>query len=383
MMSKGYKIALPLLFFGLIGFYWMDHYAHILPQMELQERRVLAKKPQLKLSFLDPFPKDYEAYYNDHFYWRNNLIRLNNYINYYTFKQSALPEKVLVGKAGWLFKAGFQLDIYRGKFQFTEQQLGQIAQELTRRKLIVEASGAKYYLTIPPQKHSIYPEYLPAGVKKLNEKTCTQQLIDYLQQKTDISYIDLFEPILEKKAQTDTLLYYQTDHHWNDITGLLAAQVILKRLRVDFPSIEPLSFNDYTFPYATFDGMTLAQMLGIDKELKESVPVLTPNIPMLARDSLRQYPAPHDFPFKDDYVIDKRMNRPDLPSLFVVRESFASATILPLAEHFSRSFFLFDNWRHQFNQPIFEQEQSAIYLQMVWEGLIFNLMENPPADAKW
>lgn len=378
-----YKKLLPLLFFAFLAFFWLDQYLGILPQTNITERRALAEKPALDISFLDPFPRDYEAYYNDHFHWRNALIRLNNYVNYYTFKQSALPEKVLIGKEDWLFKSGFQLDIYRGKFQFSEKQLQEIAAELTRRKSIVEESGAQFYLSIPPQKHSIYPEYLPDNATKINEKTCTQQLIDYISTNTDIAYIDLFHPILEKKAQSDTLLYYTTDHHWNDFTALLAAQEILERMRQDFPQLEPISFTDYSFPYATYDGMTLAQMLGIDQLVNESVPVLTPKFPLRASDSLRTYPPPHDFPFKDDYVVDKRLGDTLLPSLFVVRESFASATILPLAEHFGRSFFLFDNWKHDFHPAIFEQEQPDIYLQMIWEGLIFNLLKDPPPDAKW
>lgn len=378
-----YRKLLPLLFFAFLAFFWLDQYLGMLPKATITERRALAEKPVLDVSFLDPFPRDYEAYYNDHFHWRNALIRLNNYVNYYTFKQSALPEKVLIGKEDWLFKSGFQLDIYRGKFQFSEKQLAEITTELLRRKKIVEEAGAKFYLSIPPQKHTIYPEYLPDNASKLNEKTCTQQLIDHIKTYTDIAYIDLFGPILEKKAATDTLLYYRTDHHWNDFTALIAAQKILGRMKQDFPILEPISFRDYSFPYATYDGMTLAQMLGIEERVQESVPVLTPKFQPRAMDSLRTYPPPHDFPFKDDYVVDKRLGDNSLPALFVLRESFATATILPLAEHFDRSFFLFDNWKHDFHPAIFEQERPDIYLQMIWEGLIFNLLEDPPAEAKW
>ena len=378
-----YHHLLPTLFALLILLYWADWAFELFPTPALQERRKLAEKPKLNPSFLDPFPKDYEAYYNDHFHWRNGLIRLKNYINFYTFKQSSLPSEVLIGKEDWLFKAGFQLDIYTGKFQFSSRDLDGIATELKRRKDLVEASGAKYYLCIPPQKHSIYPEYLPKAVQRFNAQTCTEQLVDHLAENTEIAYIDLFEPIRERKENSDSLLYHVTDHHWNDITALLAAKIILNHLRSDFPNLGRISDSDYTFNYAEFDGMTLAQMLGIEREVKERAPILTPTILIQAQDSIRDYPAPHDFPFKSDYVVDKRMPSSSAPALFMVRESFASATILPLSEHFSRSFYLFDNWKHNFNAPIFEAEQPDIYIQMVWEGLIFNLMENPPADAKW
>ena len=378
-----YHHLLLTLFGALILFYWVDRAFGLLPIPELEEKRKLAEQPVLNPSFLDPFPKDYERYYNDHFHWRNGLIRLKNQINYYTFKQSNLPNEVLVGKEDWLFKSGFQLDIYTGKFQFSERELEGIAEELKRRKSLVEAAGGKYYLCIPPQKHSIYPEFLPNTVQRFNAQTCTEQLIDYLSANTDISYIDLFGPIRKRKEKTDSLLYHVTDHHWNDITALIAANEILRHLRRDFPALGRIEDSDYTFNYAEFDGMTLAQMLGIEQEVKERAPILTPMIELQAKDSVRQYPAPHDFPFKSDYVLDKRVPGSSAPALFMVRESFASATILPLSEHFSRSFYLFDNWKHNFNAPIFAAEQPDIYIQMVWEGLLFNLMDNPPADAKW
>lgn len=378
-----YHHLLTCLFAAVILLYWADRYLGLLKVPDLQEKRKLAEKPAFNPSFLDPFPKDYEAYYNDHFHWRNGLIRLKNYINYYTFRQSSLPEEVLVGKEDWLFKSGFQLDIYTGKFQFSARELESITKELERRKALVEAAGAKYYFCIPPQKHSIYPEYLPNTVQRFNEKTCTEQLIEHLSVHSTIDYIDLFAPIRQRKQETDSLLYYVTDHHWNDIAAFSAAQEVLAHLKKDFPQLGQINAGDYTFNYVEYDGMTLAQMLGIEKEMKERAPILTPRFELQAKDSIRSYPAPHDFPFKKDYVVDKRVADSSKPALFMVRESFATATIQPLSEHFSRSFYLFDNWKHQFNAPIFEQEQPDIYIQMVWEGLIFNLMENPPSDARW
>ncbi len=242
-----YHHLLPLLFAVIILLYWADLALGILPVPELQEKRKLAEQPVLDPSFLDPFPKDYEAYYNDHFQWRNGLIRLKNYINYYTFKQSSLPNEVLVGKDDWLFKSGFQLDIYTGKFQFSDRALEGIAKELKRRKTLVEAAGGRYYLCIPPQKHSIYPEYLPISVQRFNAQTCTEQLVDHIIAHTDIDYIDLFDPIRARKEQTDSLLYHVTDHHWNDITALLAAKVILNHLRQDFPTLGRINQTDYTF----------------------------------------------------------------------------------------------------------------------------------------
>ena len=228
---------LPILFLLILTVHALDSWLKLFPEPTLNERRVPSPKPELDISFLDPFPRDYEAYYDDHFKWRNFLIRVNSLINYYTFKKSSLPEKVLTGKEGWLFKSGHQLDLYRGKFRFTNKQLREIEQELTSRKKEIEGRGGKYYLITIPLKHAIFPEYLPNSIKKVNPETPTQQLLTHLATHTDIRYLDLTAHLKKAKARVEYPLYYQTDHHWTDYAGLLATQQILDFLKEDFPEL--------------------------------------------------------------------------------------------------------------------------------------------------
>lgn len=361
----------------------VDSWLDFIPEPRLNERRAFAAKPELDLSFLDPFPKAYEAYYNDHFNWRNYFVNANTYLNYHAFGQSALPDKVIVGKGGWLFKSGFQLDMYRGKFQFSRQQLASITQALMRRKQAVEAIGGKYYLSIPPMKHHLYSEYLPDNVRRLNPESSAQQLAEYLQANSDLTYIDLFGPLEALKQQQDRRLYLMTDHHWNDYAALYACKVLLDRLRLDFPELSPLDLDQFTVDSVTYDGMLLAEMLGLEKEMRETLPVIRPKTPYTAENSKRDYPVPADFPYPLDYCKAKITSKPNLPKLLMIRESFANPMVDILAEHFSESVFIFDNWKHQFHADIVQQERPDIYIQFVWEGLIFNLLDDPPNEAGW
>lgn len=354
-----------------------------MPEPPVKESRVQQEKPELDFSFLDPFPKSYEAYYNDQFNWRNYFVRASAYLNYHAFRQSSLPEKVLVGKDGWLFKSGFQLDMYRGKFRFNQEQLEMIRRELHRRKKVVEAQGGKYYLSIPPMKHDLYPEFLPDNVLQVNPESSAQQLAEYLKTHSDIPYIDLFEPLKELKTQSQKRLYLKTDHHWNDYAALYACKVLIDRLKEDYPVLDRVDLDQYRVDSVTFDGMLLAEMLGLEKEMLETLPVIHPKEVPTARDSSRQYPIPADFPFPDDYCLVKYTSKTNLPKLMMVRESFANPMVKILAEHFRESVFIFDNWKHQFHADIVAEEHPDIYVQFVWEGLLFNLLENPPEEARW
>ena len=268
------KYLLPVLFLFFLVLHLVDDFFQFLPEPEISEPRAVAEKPELNLDFLDPFPRNYEAWYNDHFNWRNYFMKASSYLNYYTFKKSALPDEVLIGKDGWLFKSGHQLEVYRGKFRYTEKDLEGIRKELERRKAQVEAQGGKYYLAIPPLKHHIYPEFLPDNVQQINREGCVRQLTKYLEEHSDIPYIDLLPPILERKKKNDVLLYHKTDHHWTQHAALIASQTLLDYLRKDFPTIGEINPKDYEVRNFEYDGMLLAQMLGLDKEMKESYPEL-------------------------------------------------------------------------------------------------------------
>jgi hypothetical protein len=374
---------LPVLFMGILLFHLIDSQFNFLPEPEITEARTVAEKPEFDPSFLDPFPKDYEAYYNDHFNWRNYFVKASSYLNYYTFKKSALPDEVIIGKDGWLFKSGHQLDVYRGKFRYSDDNLRQIANTLLERKAIVEAQGGKYYLAIPPLKHHIYPEFLPDNVQQINAEGCVPQLTEYLAQNTDIVYVDLLPSILEMKQSGDLLLYHKTDHHWTQHSALIASKILLDRLREDFPMIGSINPEDYSVQNHEYDGMLLAQMLGLKKEMKEQYPQLHYKKNYIAKDSLLTYPSPHDFPFPDEYAMAKCTKDTSLPKLFMVRESFGTYLMNFISDNFETSIYIFDNWKHDFNGAILAQEPSDIYIQFIWEGLLFRLLDNPPEDAGW
>jgi hypothetical protein len=107
--------------------------------------------------------------------------------------------------------------------------------------------------------------------------------------------------------------------------------------------------------------------------------------PTLARRVPRpDYPPPPQFPFPDDFVWDYRTDQPGLPRIFVNRESFANDLAPILNEHFQRSFYYFDDWNHDFNGPVYAREGGDIYLQLVWEAMIGNLLgADRPPEFRW
>ena len=76
---------LPIAFILVLVLHFVDELFELIPEPRVMEQRKLSEKPVFNINHLDPFPKDFEPYYNDHFKWRNYFVKANNYLNYYTF----------------------------------------------------------------------------------------------------------------------------------------------------------------------------------------------------------------------------------------------------------------------------------------------------------
>ncbi len=84
------------------------------------------------------------------------------------FKEASSRPDVMIGRDGWLFFTGKQMiENYRGVKTFTPGELQNWQTLLEKRRDWLARRGIKYLCVIPPDKHSIYPEYLPAWMTKV------------------------------------------------------------------------------------------------------------------------------------------------------------------------------------------------------------------------
>jgi alginate O-acetyltransferase complex protein AlgJ len=156
-------IGLFALLLWLPSLDFVFHFDHTPP---FKEKRVLAQFPKLKLGLggLKEYITGLEAYFNDHFGYRNQLIFWHTKWTHDFFRDSSVP-KVLIGKDGWLFWAGDQMvEHYRGVNQFTPQELEDWKTLLEHRRDWLAERGIKYLFVIAPDKSSIYPESQLSGL---------------------------------------------------------------------------------------------------------------------------------------------------------------------------------------------------------------------------
>jgi hypothetical protein len=181
------------------------------------ENRILHPKPSLNMN-LWKIPSKYVKYYNDHFPFRIQLSKINNFLKIKYFQTSPNPNFVQIGEEGWLFYSTREIrKVYQGNFMYTDEELQIIKEKIELKKVFLESRGIEFYLIIPPLKHSIYPEYLPTSLKPAQEFSKRDQVMEFLKEHSSIKIIDPYKMLLELKKERQ--IYYKTDTHWNQVGG--------------------------------------------------------------------------------------------------------------------------------------------------------------------
>jgi alginate O-acetyltransferase complex protein AlgJ len=372
---KIYAVILTVLFALWISLVFLDDPFQFYkePKISKSENRNLARKPFFNPGLLDPYPKAYEAYYNDHFPFRPELIHMNTVANFFLFHKSPSPEDVALGTNGWFYLAQKEKLVFNGKFTLNTKQLIDLANELKRRAVLLNEMGTRFYVVFAPMKQEIYPEFLPPDYTRCPDGTVTDKIILMIQKCKGVNLIDLRKPLLE--AKQFGRLYNKTDNHWNKLGSYYAYRAIIDVVRKDFPAIKPIELSDIRFKDTLIASGNLAIMTDLSDYLKEvdikpylSHPVAKPGL-MAGYKPLNYWENP------DDFEIVRETGDSSLPKALVIRDSFTNALMPYLNESFRKTVYIFDAWRYDYNETIVEHEKPDLVFLIIYEPHISHLIK--------
>lgn len=216
-------ILLPSLFFGHAG----------KEDKALRENRQMAEFPGASMFFFQRL----ENWYTDHFGGRATLIY---YGARWQMDWIGLPSNrnVVVGKDEWLFYDQFYrpgqalFADFRGKVNFSDEQLKRILENLQETQRALAVCGIKFYLVMPPDKQSIYPDKMPFS-RASETRTRADQLFAALHANPSLRSVDL-RPVIQSARQTETLpLYLKTDTHWNSLGAYYGVHALMQAMKSD------------------------------------------------------------------------------------------------------------------------------------------------------
>ena len=350
------------------------------------------------------FPQAFEQHLRDQLRLPDWFVQFNALIKVYAFGVSP-NSNIALGTNGFYFEgigaSRVEQDIvenfdniadYMGQAPCSEDELLQRKMALEQRSYWLQQQGSEYVFVLAPTKAFVYPEYLPASLRKVRGQTRYEQLGRYLRQHADIHFVDLLPPLLEAKARNASpLLFYKTDFHWNFFGAFIAYKAMVAEMsrffpRYDFRSPELTDFEvniDNRWAHKRF-----LFMLGLPVALHRNEQYIT-----LKPRPGGLYDGAQDLPVEgitDIYPEKKKITAADgsstearlllnpqapIPSIALLGDSFLEKCIYFFSANAQRVI----NYRTVINFPkeLFHYEQPTIVIQ---EILNMFILRPPPKN---
>ena len=169
------------------------------------------------------YSKEFDAWFNDHFAFRNELVAADGYIQGAVFGTSA-EEQVIYGTDGWLYYTS-TLEDYRGTGCMTERERFNLKNNLEILRDWGEAQGVELLLTVPPNKNTLYGGHMPYYDSMIVDPKHTIGYLPRICGEIGFPYADIYTMFLNEKET----LYLKRDSHWNGKGALLAYNCIMQK----------------------------------------------------------------------------------------------------------------------------------------------------------
>jgi hypothetical protein len=329
------------------------------PEAAAAEKRSLAPAPTLPRS-LDgvlKFPRAFDAWFADHFGFRQALIKAHSRFSFFVLRTSPSP-KIILGKNGWLFyngkaaRDGDTIADYRGVPPLSFAALERWRWAFQDQHDWLSARGIHHLIALVPAKETIYPDYMPDHITRLGPNTI-EQVSSYLRDKTSIPIIDTTPDLLEARARV--LTHHPNDTHWNAFGAFIGYRTIMNRVAEIFPACAPRREEEFKREELDGNGGDLAVMIHIGDRHPQHYVFMNPLFPQIAATQK----------LGDDEMSDliTSTGNTNLPRAAILRDSFTEAMLPYLGEHFDRAHF---QWaRTGFESSLLQRVDPEIVIQII------------------
>ncbi|MBQ2115681.1 MAG: hypothetical protein II312_00315 [Lachnospiraceae bacterium] len=151
---------------------------------------------------------------------------------------------------------------YMGINHFTDDELAAIKNNLEATKKHLNDRGIEFYTMCIPNKEIVYPENMPDTIARVNEVSRGQQLDEYLEANSDVTYVYPLKELLAGKEKDQ--IYYITDSHCNQKGSFIAMQTFFKEVYGTYADLDSVTFE----VHATDHSGDLAFMAGLADKYK-------------------------------------------------------------------------------------------------------------------
>jgi hypothetical protein len=349
----------------------------------VQEKRMMVSMPHLRLveQSLKAFPSGFEAFYNDRFALRTQLVSALSLLKYSCFEITTKTENVLIGEHGWFYlMANGDAETLRHAPLMTDDELKGWAKMLDERRRFCESRHIKFLYVVAPSKCSIYREFVPPAYTTLNVQSRVDQLVEYLKAHSQVEVADLRPFLLKEKPQGE--LYFHTDTHWNRLGAYFGYRSVMAAIQKHFPEVKLLSLSDYQIrPNVPIQG-DLSDMAGLNGLIADKFTEYDPKEGFRWKIS-KNPPGPTDLGDRTQCYVPFATENPTAPPIKAVfiRDSFWVMTQPFFSAGLRRAYF---HWSPIYSFPveaIVKEKPDIVVMEMIERNLARPIPPNPDGLA--
>lgn len=323
----------------------------------------------------EAFPSEMDAFLDDHFGFRSQLLGLNSRLHI-AIGVSPSP-MFLLGKDGWFFHRSMDgvLEQVRGIDRFSPAELESWVRTMERNQRWLVAHGIRMLIAIAPNKHAIYPEYLPDWANVVNENGRYEQILARLAEGSSLEMVDLHGALREAKRQHR--VYHKHDGHWNDLGAHAAYVAIVERIRESYPEVPLRSLDWFDLEWVQRPTGAMTQRLNIAEVMPEELPKL--RLKSTSFVMHREWPDGNPVELMDlihfTQVIESDL--PNQPTVVFVRDSFATSIAHFAEESFRRTVLIHHGYGGFRRGLVLRQAPDIVVYEMTERGLSWKLRLEP------
>lgn len=207
--------------------------------ISVAEKRSLAEFPSIPENFsqVQGFFPGLDQYLDDHFGFREWMVYRYQREVRKRFDDASNITEVIKGTNNWYFFTGNKmLEDFTGRNLRSDDELREWFRSYRDKKKWLEDRKIRYLLVVPPNKMSIYNEFV--GEPWVNNQGISRltQIKNQLSDADSSTLLDL-APALRQMNHLETL-YFKSDTHWTPYGAFLAYQVIAETIESMFPDIQ-------------------------------------------------------------------------------------------------------------------------------------------------
>lgn len=186
-------------------------------------------KSDLLTSNFTAYTAQVNRFMSDHVGFREWFLELHAKSRYRLLNRT-VSDKATIGLDGWLYYSeNDALKNVNALADFGDIEAMQWLRPLQDYQTRVERNGGKLVVILVPEKHHVYPEFLPPQLQ-YSRSGRRADVIERMADASGIKIINLLDKMLAAKDQGK--LYLKSDSHWTQRGAYVAYKELIKQLRL-------------------------------------------------------------------------------------------------------------------------------------------------------